>query len=166
MNGTSSVGKSYRSLLFGLSLQLVTFATIHAQPTMADPTLWAGSAKVDITHETAAPIHDRLYARVVVLRHQELTLALIGLDVVAIGGIGPIPADFLTTLRDTLRAELGIAPQQVLVNASHCHGITCADVTQRTLHAVRRALDNLEPVHVGVSTGHEDRIMENRRLKL
>lgn len=166
MNGTPSVGKPYRLLLSGLSLHLVAFATLQAQLVMAEPTLWAGSAKVDITHETAAPIHDRLHARVVVLRHEELTLALIGLDVVAIGGIGPIPADFLTTLRDTLRSELGIAPQHVLVNASHCHGITCADVTQRTLQAVRTALDNLEPVRVGVSTGHEDRIMENRRLKL
>jgi len=54
----------------------------------------------------------------------------------------------------------------VLVNASHCHGIVCADVAQRTMQAVREAWQNMVPVNTGAGVGHEDRIMENRRLKL
>jgi len=131
-----------------------------------EATLLAGTAKIDITHETAAPIHDRLHARVVVLRNQEETIALIGLDVVAIGGIGPIPAGYLEAVRKAVETELSISSERILINASHCHGTVCADVVERTVQAVQDALDSLEPVKVGVSSGHEDRIMENRRLRL
>jgi hypothetical protein len=54
----------------------------------------------------------------------------------------------------------------VLINASHCHGVVCADVDQRTIQAVKEAWQHMAPVHIGVGAGHEDRIMENRRLKL
>ena len=42
----------------------------------------------------------------------------------------------------------------------------CADVDQRTVQAVKEAWQNMVPVNVGAGVGHEDRIMENRRLKL
>jgi hypothetical protein len=42
----------------------------------------------------------------------------------------------------------------------------CADVGPRTLQAVTEACQNMVPVDVGCGVGREDRIMENRRLKL
>jgi hypothetical protein len=69
-------------------------------------------------------------------------------------------------VRARLEKELGILPMNVLANASHCHGVPCDDVAERTVEAVKQAAANLTPVNVGVGIGHEDRIMENRRLKL
>lgn len=133
---------------------------------MADLPLLAGTAKVDITRDPTVPPSDRMYARVLVLKQGDTTVALIGLDVVAIGGIGPIDNGYLGRVRSRLQAELGIHPDSVLVNASHCHGIVAADVDARTVQAVGQALKNLVPVQVGAGTGYEDRIMQNRRMTL
>jgi hypothetical protein len=42
----------------------------------------------------------------------------------------------------------------------------CSDIDERTLQAVKEASQNMVPVKVGAGSGHEDGIMENRRLKL
>src|SRR5690606_19252230 len=44
--------------------------------------------------------------------------------------------------------------------------VVCSDVAERTIQAVREAQQSMVPVAVGVGTGHEDRVSENRRLKL
>src|SRR5207248_10751025 len=51
-------------------------------------------------------------------------------------------------------------------NASHCHGVVCADVDEKTFDAVKTAAANMVPVKVGVGVGSENRVSENRRLKL
>ena len=132
----------------------------------AAQTLLAGTAKVDITNVDAGPVNDPLYAKALVLKSGETTAVLITVDAVAIGEIGPIKNDYLPRVRGALTADLGIPATNVLVNASHCHGIVCTDVAERTIAAVKEASRKLVPVTVGVGTGHEDRIMENRRLKL
>lgn len=128
--------------------------------------LLAGAAKVDITSTEAGPANDRLYVKALVIKRGDTTFAIITLDAVAIGEIGPISNAYLPAVRARLEKELGVAPANTLVNASHCHGIVCADVDQRTFQAVQQALQNLVPVNVGAGVGHEDRIMENRRLRL
>lgn len=128
--------------------------------------LSAGIAKVDITDRTAGPVNDPLYVKALVLKSHDTTAVLISVDAVAIGEIGRITNDYLPTLRSRLQKELGIAPESVVVNASHCHGVVCADVGERTFQAVKAAQQGLVPVKVGGGVGHEDRIMENRRLKL
>ncbi len=65
-----------------------------------------------------------------------------------------------------MHEKLGIDPAHILINASHCHGVVCADVEERTIQAVTEAWENMTPVRIGVGTGHEDRIMENRRFRL
>ena len=127
--------------------------------------LQAGVAKVDITDRTV-PVNDPLYAKALVLRDGDTTAAIITVDAVAIGQLGRIKNDFLPHVRAQLQKELNIAPSHVLINASHCHGIVCADVEQRTVQAVKDAYRNLVPVKVGAGRGHENRIMENRRLWL
>jgi hypothetical protein len=129
--------------------------------------LWAGVAKVDITNTEARLVNDRLYVKALVLRNDVTTTAIITVDAVAIGEIGYIPNDYLAKVRARLQKELHIEPANVLINASHCHGVVRSDdVDQRTFQAVKEASQNMVPVNVGVGIGHEDRIMENRRLKL
>ena len=129
-------------------------------------TLMAGAAKVDITSDEAGPANDRLYAKALVLQNGADKAVLITVDAVAIGEIGPIKNNYLGNVRAGIEKELQIKPTSVLINASHCHGIVCGDVDARTVQAVKQAAKNLVPVKVGSGRGQENRIMENRRLKL
>lgn len=128
--------------------------------------MWAGVARADITDYQAGPVNDPLYVKALVLRQAQTTVAIVTVDAVALGEIGRIPNGFLGNIRAALQEAPGLAPAHVLVNASHSHGVVCAEVEQRTIGAVRQAWARLEPVRVGTGVGHEDRIMENRRLRL
>jgi hypothetical protein len=129
-------------------------------------TLLAGVAKVDVTDREAGPVNDPLYVKALVLKNDSTTIVVATVDAVAIGEIGPIRNDYLETIRKQITEELGIPALNVLVNASHCHGIVCKDVDKRTVEAVKRASATLAPVTLGVGKGTENRIMENRRLRL
>ena len=148
-------------------LLLACFCPLRgAASNVAAGELMAGAAKVDITNVDAGPVNDRLYARALVVKLDDTVAVLVAIDAVAIGEIGHIKNDYLGKVRAQIQRELQIKPTNVLVNASHCHGIVCGDVDQRTIQAVREAHQSMVPVRVGVGTGHENRIMENRRLKL
>ena len=79
------------------------------------------------------------------------------------GGFGN---GFLPNVRAQLQKELGIPPSSVLINASHCHGVVRADTSLLAVQAVKQAWQAMVPVKVGAGAGHEDRISENRRLKM
>jgi len=128
--------------------------------------LQAGVAKVDITNVEAGPVNDSLYAKALVLRDEMTTVVLVTVDAVAIAEIGSIRNEYLSNVRAQLHRELNIEGENVVINASHCHGSVCEDVETRTVQAVKEACQNMVPVQVGVGIGHEDRIMENRRLRL
>ncbi len=147
---------------------ILFLVAIGCLPIVSSPAaeLRAGAAKVDITHRQAGPVNDPLFVKALVLSDGVRTAVLVTVDAVAIGEIGSIGNDYLAKVRAQLQKELKINPASVLINASHCHGIVCADVEQRTVQAVKEAWQKMVPVNVGVGVGHEDRIMENRRLKL
>ncbi|WP_435007752.1 hypothetical protein P12x_005017 [Tundrisphaera lichenicola] len=128
--------------------------------------LLAGVARMEITDRAAGPVNDPCYVKAMVLKQAETTVVLITLDAVAIGEIGRIGNDFLAKVRERLEKDLGVSPSNVLINASHCHGIVRADTDQLTVRAVKDAASKLMPVRAGAGAGHEDRISENRRLKL
>lgn len=128
--------------------------------------LSAGAAKIEITDRGAGPVHDPLYARALVVKSDATTAVILAVDAVAIGEIGRIKYDDLRAVRSRLQSELNIAPANVLINASHCHGVVCADIAERMTQAVKQASRNVVPVKVGTGSGREERIMENRRLKL
>ena len=151
---------SIKTCLFLLAFAASGFNTI------AVAELHAGAAKVDITNRDRGPVNDPLHARALVLRSGETTVAVISMDVVSLGEIGHIGNDFLPNVRARLERDPGIPPRNVIINASHCHGVPADDTEDRTVQAVRDAFGRLEPATVGAGTGFEDRIMENRRLRL
>src|SRR5262245_46834281 len=57
--------------------------------------LRAGVAKVDITNTNVTPFNGPLYAKALVLQSDATTAAIITVDAVAIGEIGPIGNDYL-----------------------------------------------------------------------
>ena len=138
---------------------------METRPTASDHLL-AGVAKQDITNVEAGPVNDPLYVKALVLRTETATAVLITVDAVAIAEIGSIRDEYLANVRSRLRQELSIDAASVLINASHCHGAVCGDIEERTVQAVKEAWQSMVPVSVGVGTGHEDGIMENRRLRL
>ncbi len=154
-----------RILLASLVAAVLVFVGVATKVVDAAPLL-AGVAKVDITNVEAGPVNDPLFAKALVIKNDTTTVLIISVDAVAIGEIGHIKNDYLPKVRARIEKELNIKPTNVLVNASHCHGVVCSDVDERTVQAVKLASQNMVPVHVGVGSGHEDRIMENRRLKL
>lgn len=149
-----------------LLLALSSLLAVVRPPVALADQLRAGVAKVDITNTSAGPVNDPLFVKALVLKSGSTTVVIVTVDAVAIGEIGSIGNDFLGTVRSRIEKELGIESAHVAVNASHCHGLVCADIDERTIQAVKKAAHGLIPVKVGVGAGHEDRIMENRRLKL
>ncbi len=139
---------------------------VLAFPNASAAGLEAGAAMVDITDYEAGPVNDVLYAKALVLRSGDITAVIATVDAVAIEEIGPIKSGYLDNVRSQLQEQLQIDPHNVIVNASHCHGIVVADVADRTVQAVKEAAEKLTPVKIGVGVGHEDRVSANRRLKL
>ena len=153
-------------MTYGRILALGALALLPPSAPAAETALRAGVAKVEITDPQAKGPGDPLYVKALAVSDGETTAVLMTVDAVAIGEIGPIPNDYLRKVRSRLEKELRIQPANVMVNASHCHGIVCKDVDDRTVQAVKQAIAGMVPVKVGAGAGHEDRIMENRRLKL
>ena len=154
-----------KALLSCAALLAASLTALHAAE-KAPPILRAGAAQVDIT-DPADPTRDvPLCAKALALSDGSATVVLITLDVVAIAEIGPIKNGYLAEVRARLEKELQIKPANVLVNVSHCHGRVCGDVVERTVAVVRAALEKLTPVAAGAGVGSENRIMENRRLRL
>jgi hypothetical protein len=154
-------------LLRSATLVMVTTALLAVGfGTVKAASLKAGVAKVDITDREAGLVNDPLYVKALVLSDGATTAAIITVDAVALEEIGRIRNGYLAKVRSQLREDFDIKPENVLINASHCHGVVSLDVDQRTVQAVGEAWRNMVPVTVGAGRGREDRIMENRRLRL
>ncbi|OFX33321.1 MAG: hypothetical protein A2W90_03665 [Bacteroidetes bacterium GWF2_42_66] len=143
---------------------------MNCQPAGAQ--LRAGTGKNNITAANCGDVHDSLFVKALVLENAFSRIAIITMDVIAIGGIGDIPDSFLPAVSTRLKTELRI--DHVLVSASHNHldgflnggkKIT-ADVEGKTISAVKKAMANLEPVKIGAGTGFENRFAMNRRIRL
>jgi hypothetical protein len=143
----------------------VTIPGIASRVAAADG-LRAGVAKIDITNPQAERVHDPCYAKALVLRQGDVTAVLVTVDAVAIGGIGNIKDSFMESVRKELASDPGIAPNSVIVNASHCHGNVRSDSDKLVVQAVREAWKGLTPAKVGVGVASEHRISENRRVTL
>jgi hypothetical protein len=76
--------------------------------------LRAGVARVDISDRTGL-VHDPCHARALVLESGTTRAVIIGVDAVAIGGIGRIDDAFLPLFRTRLQADLGMGYKDVAV---------------------------------------------------
>ncbi|MDA9924473.1 hypothetical protein N9406_08250 [Verrucomicrobiales bacterium] len=128
--------------------------------------LLAGVGKADITR----PGHDAgdnpPYVKALVLSSGKTNAVVIAVDAVAIAEIGSIRDPYLADVRSALQGKFSIAPESVIINASHCHAVVAENITELTIEAVEEAWKNRVPVKAGTGTGHEDRIMVNRRIRL
>ncbi len=152
---------------------LVTFFFLSFSHDKAVAQIRAGTGKSNITSNTV-DVNDSLYVKALVLENGELRMAIITMDVVAIGTIGNIPDDFLNDVRNEIEDKFDIKRQHVVVNASHNHhdgfltgdNWLCDDIQEKTVLAVERAILNLEPVKIGAGTSSEEMFSMNRRIKL
>ncbi|MDB6118773.1 MAG: hypothetical protein JWO08_2554 [Verrucomicrobiaceae bacterium] len=128
--------------------------------------LRAGVAKIEITDREAGPVNDPLFAKALVMQEDRTIAVLITMDVVSVGEIGRIGNGFLAAVRAQLEKELGIPSASIVITTSHCHGIPRADTAQLVVQAVKQAQQSMVPVKVGAGVGFEDKISENRRLKM
>lgn len=145
-------------------LAIASFLITTVESTQA--ALLAGTARVDITDRAAGPVNDPCYAKALVIKNGETTAVIVTVDAVSIGGIGRIGNGFMSTVRAALQNDLGIPASSLIVNASHCHGIVRGDLEPLVVQAVKEAMGKLVPVRAGAGVGHENRISENRRLKM
>jgi len=146
---------------------LVLVAAIHSGPSClhAEPLL-AGVARVEITHPDHPARENPPFVKALVLSRGGTHAVIVSVDAVAVAEIGSIRDPYLAEVRKALEADPGLAPESLLVNASHCHALVATDVAARTIRAVREAWKGRVPVKAGAGVGREAGIMENRRLRL
>lgn len=144
---------------------LFLFALLSASSAFSDELL-AGAGRVDITRPGADAGSNPPLVKALVLSRGETNAVIITLDAVAVAEIGSIRDPYLAEVRTALTESFGIGPESVLVNASHCHALVADDIAERTIEAVKLAWESRVPVKAGAGVGHEDSIMENRRLKM
>lgn len=121
---------------------------------------------MEITHPDHPAPENPPLVKALVLSRGSTNAVIITLDAVAVAEIGSIRDPYLAEVRAALSGSFGIAPESVLVNASHCHALVADDIAARTIEAVKLAWEGRVPVKAGAGVGHEDGIMENRRLKM
>jgi hypothetical protein len=123
-------------------------------------------------------IGDPLYARALVLDDGNAKIVLVTMDATAICArttsqyiLIDSADDFLVNVRSRVERELGIPGGCISISASHTHPpgrLLCDDAEQidRTVEAIRQALNGLTPVTIGVGAGHEDTLTFNRTVVL
>jgi hypothetical protein len=138
--------------------------TVIAQPATVPSSLRAGAAKVDVTPDplprNTLGVHDRLFARAIVLDNGSATAALITVDA---GGVSEATWQAVT---QQLASEFRIPAAHVLLTATHTHsagGQQGADYIRKIVDAVRLASKALTPARVGYGTG-ESFINVNRQI--
>ena len=170
------------SRLISCFLVATVFASTLVVPARAAAVgeLRVGVAKVDITPadltnlnpmggKTFAGVHDRIYARALLLDNGRNSAAIVALDLIETGDT--------TELRQRISKELGIAAGHILITASHDHSAPRrGDVTPGALahgggpesaaytrlldtdivDALKQAKASLQPARFGLNTGSAD----------
>lgn len=162
-------------LFLGLMLALMVGQTESAEKN-AKPVLKAGAAKVDISPPLgesvvggfrpfpATNIHDKLYAKCLVLDNGESRIAFIICD-----NLG-ITRDVYDEARERIAKETNFPAQNILMAATHTHSGTRARmpkyrpiVVKGIAESLTSALKNLEPAKIGWGGVNEPSELFNRR---
>jgi len=171
MKTSICIGRVYpKNLKLRYLVLLLITTSLFFTVTNVSAQLTAGVAKINITRpDFKGNLTDSLFVKALVLKSKSTSAVIITADAVSIGGIGSISNDYISKVRSGIKDELGIAPQNILISASHLHGAgynVCQDIEARTIQAVKLAYQNMVPVNAGAGSGYEDRITENHILKL
>lgn len=165
---------------------LMGLASLSSSPgNAAEPGFRAGAAKSDVSpwfglsmnggmsDNPAKYVHDPLHARALVLDDGENRLAFVVVDSCM------IPRDVVAAAKTRIRERTGIAPDRVLISATHAHSApTAGSVFQsdpdeaylrflavRIGDAVEGATANLAPAKIGWGMGKNGDHVFNRRWK-
>ena len=180
--------KYLKTILFTIFLPVLIFcctalfSRLYAE---SRNTLYAGTAKINITPETPVPmsgygnkeepykeIHDELFARVIVFSDGERKSAIISADLIGLSH------SFCNEVRERIEKETGILQTHILLCATHTHGgpstgaySSPAGVSdyvkglkEKLISAVKSADSRLEPVSIGAGKG-ECKMNINRRAR-
>jgi neutral ceramidase len=149
--------------------------------------LKAGFSKVCISPPVGAPlagfaarqkvssgIHDDLFSRALVLENEDTAVAIVSVDVLA------LPCEFVKRVRTAIQAGTGLAPDSVMIAATHTHAgpvtittffnpdesvnqdymnVLAGNITSSVTEAWRSRF----PARVGVGVGHVEGVGVNRR---
>ena len=99
------------------------FDKFNESKSIMNQQLYAGAAKGIITAHVKSrnEVRDDLFVRTLVVENSSKLVVIMALDAVGIGWICDIPNDFLKNLRAMLKERFDIAPENVLVSATHTH---------------------------------------------
>jgi neutral ceramidase len=135
-------------------------------------TPWLGvSINGGMSDRKATHVHDELHARCIVLDDGNSRLAF------AVCDMCMIPRDVMDRAKEIVQHETGIAPDRVLISATHTHeaptaaGVFQSDpdpayppfLARRIADGIRRAVNNLVPAKIGWGVGSEPTQVFNRR---
>jgi hypothetical protein len=119
--------------------------------------LQVGAAKVDVTPapaELSDPyqgIHDRIYARAIVISNGQDTVAFISVD------IGGFSNEMATRLRQRMQAATGIPTAGIMLTATHTHsvpfGISGEPFESKIASAITLAQARMQPARMGYGEG-------------
>jgi hypothetical protein len=136
---------------------------------------WLGLSINGNMHDTKAEyVHDELHARALVLDDGRSRLAIVVADSCM------IPREIVSEAKQRIRDQSGLAPDHVLISATHAHSCpaaapvfqTDADpnyrqfLTLRLADAVTAAVKNLAPARISWGVGRNERQVNNRRWKM
>ena len=146
-------------------------------------TFQAGAAKIDITPPLgtiingdfrahyAKTIHDRLYAKAVVIRNNNTTIAIVVVDICV------MPKSFVDQVRQALSDQLGIEFRNTLISSTHTHAagsvaeayLSAVDagyskkLPALIVEAVKLAKDKLTPSKIGFGKVNAPAHVRSRR---
>ena len=159
-----------KGLLVAAAGALLVGTALAENGRAGDSVFRAGSAAVDITPEqlpvkvvggflerTSAKIHDRIYARCLVLDDDKVRVAIVVVDSCA------LPRDLLDQAKGMAHRTTGIPVDRMLISATHTHsapaamgalGTDCDEgyrkfLPGRIAKAIEQAAKNLSPAKVG-----------------
>lgn len=130
--------------------------------------LLAGAARAGI-NTVDAKVNDPLFAKVLLLKSEETTAAIVSLDYICMGGgIGELSDGFFEMLKTRVQA-MGI--DHLICGTTHTHTpgtmyVTDASVAEGVCKALELAKEKLEPALVGFGKGRDESFLINRTLTL
>jgi neutral/alkaline ceramidase-like enzyme len=149
--------------------------------------LKAGFSKVRISPAVGAPlagfaaregvsvgVHDDLYARALVVETEELAVAFVCVDVLA------LPSEFINGVRAAIQASTGLQPHSIMIASTHTHAgpVTITtffnpdesvdqdymdQLAGNIVKSVTAAWRGRFPARVGIGAGHVEGVGVNRR---